>query len=434
MMALRLDGEAPESECTSNDELRASALRDLVLAVVLGAMRPLSRRDVLREVELRLSDAWTDVTGLEVEDALDMLDDERIENDLNGRFHAVRMPSGIDESLPYWVAAARAVDVLEDTEGSDCETLRNRQFGDLFRHALLEPDREKILGTRAASDREARNELVERNLRLARAMAGRWDRSATPTLDGDDLFQEACLGLVRAAEKFDPHRGFRFSTYATWWLRQALARAIDIHSRTIRVPVHICERVKVVAKARRKLVERWSLDRPSTVKWPTKWDGQCYSIAADGRRRAFSPTDGESTAAASPEREPTERELCKAAGISPAHLAEVQRVDAMECVPIGEMTPDQELKVALMEADSLEVEVFAQTSRTTVDAALSLLSPREAEVLRRRLGLDGHQPWTLDAIGHELDLTRERIRQIEQSALKTLAGRPDLLPAPGSSA
>jgi RNA polymerase primary sigma factor len=391
-MALTFAEKAPEFGHPSKDDLRARALRDFVSAVVLGAMRPLSRREVLRQVDLHLQGAWTDVTRLEVETALDGLDDERIEIDLNGRFHAVEMSSGIDESLPHWVAATRAVEVLEETEGSDSETLRNRQFGEIFKMPLLESHAEKVVGTRASHDRAARNELVERNLRLARAMAGRWERSTTPALDGDDLFQEACLGLIRAAQKFDPRRGFKFSTYATWWLRQALARAVDAHSRTIRVPVHICERVRFVSAARRKLLE------------------------------------------VLPEREPTQREVCQEAGISLSQLEEVQRVQAMECVPVDEMTSDQELRVVLMEVDSLEGEVFAQMSRFTVDRALSLLSPREAEILRRRLGLDGHPPWTLDAIGRELDLTRERIRQIEQSALETLAERSDLVPAPGSSA
>jgi RNA polymerase primary sigma factor len=136
---------------------------------------------------------------------------------------------------------------------------------------------------------------------------------------------------------------------------------------------------------------------------------------------------------ASPAGETTQRELCKAAGISAAQLEEVERVQAMECVPIDQMTPDQELRVALAEADSLEEEVLAQTARTTVDRALSALPPRDAEVLRRRLGLDGHEPWTLDAIGHELGLTRERIRQIEKTALKTLAARLGF-PAPEASA
>src|SRR3954463_12702011 len=123
-MVLAQGAIAEESERVSNDERRARALHDLVLAVVLGAMRPLSRREVLRDAQLRLRDAWTDVTGLEVERALDALDDDRIDIDLNGRFHAVEMPAGVDESLPYWVAAARAAEALEETEGSDCETLR----------------------------------------------------------------------------------------------------------------------------------------------------------------------------------------------------------------------------------------------------------------------------------------------------------------------
>jgi RNA polymerase sigma factor (sigma-70 family) len=387
-MVLSLGPEWPK--CASNEERRALALRDLVLAVVLGAMRPLSRREVLREADLRLRDAWTDVTGLEIEGALDTLDDERVEIDLNGRFHAVEMPSSIDESLPHWVAAARAVEALEETEGSDCETLRNRQVGALFKQPLLQSHEEKMLAARAQFDPRARNELVEHNLRLVRATAGRWDRSTTSALDGDDLFQEACLGLIRAAEKFDPRRGFRFSTYATPWLRQALARAVDNHSRTIRVPVHIAERVRAVSRARRKLLHE------------------------------------------SPEREPTQSELRKAAGISAAQLEEVERVRVMECVPIDQMMPDQELRVALLEVGSLEEEAMSQSSGDTVHRALAALSPRDAEVLRRRLGLDGGEPWTLDAIGHELDLTRERIRQIETSALKTVAARLGLAASGGA--
>lgn len=369
-----------KSESEAANRVRGVALRDLVLAIVLGAMRPLSTREVLHEVDLRLRAGWTDVTGVEVEAALAALDDERIDTDLNGRFHAVQMPATLDESLPHWVAAARAVEVLEDTEGSDCETLKNRQISRMFTADLLEPDHEKMLGVRAPFDRGARNELIVRNLRLARAHSGRWDRSTSPALDLDDIFQEACLGLIRAAEKFDPHRGFRFSTYATWWLRQAITRAIDIHSGTIRLPVHISERVRAVARARRRL------------------------------RSEF-------------DREPTERELSKATGISMPHLEEVERVAAIECIPLDELTDDDELRATLAQPDGDEDEMQARMARAIVDRAMSALTQREAYVLKRRLGLDGQAPWTLDAIGHELGLTRERIRQIEKSALKSLSTR-----------
>jgi RNA polymerase sigma factor (sigma-70 family) len=367
---------AEKSEYPSNDERRARALRDLVVAVVLGAMHPLSRRELLRAVDLQLRDAWTDVTGLEVEAALDALDDERIHIDLNGRFHAVEMPGSIDESLPHWVAAARAVEALEETEGSDCETLRNRQFGELLKQPLLEPHAEKMLGSRAGIDRNARNELVERNLRLVRALAGRWERSTAAGIDGDDLFQEACLGVIRAAEKFDPQRGFRFSTYATWWIRQSLARAVDAHSRTIRIPVHISDRIRNVSRARQRLLD------------------------------------------AHPEREPTEADVCRISGVSAAHLLEVERARAIACVPLEVMTPDQELRVVSVEEDDKQEELFGQAA---IDRALEALLPREADVLRRRLGLNGEAPSTLDAIGLEIGVTRERVRQIETAALKSVA-------------
>ena len=223
----------------------------------------------------------------------------------------------------------------------------------------------------------ARERFIAANLRLVVSIAKRYQ---TPTMPLPDVIQEGNLGLMRAVEKFEPERGFKFSTYATWWIRQAITRAIADKGRTIRVPAHVSEALAVLART-------------------------TAALARDLGR------------------DPTIEELSEATGF-PIQRVEDYRVAVHETVslsaPIGE--DDGEL-ADLLADERVEVPFEAAATRMEQEAlgqVLALLSERERDVLRLRFGLDGSMPRTLEDVGREYSLTRERIRQIEAKALTKL--------------
>ncbi|MEA3056346.1 MAG: polymerase primary sigma factor [Actinomycetota bacterium] len=223
----------------------------------------------------------------------------------------------------------------------------------------------------------ARERFIAANLRLVVSIAKRYQSSTMPLLD---VIQEGNLGLMRAVEKFEPERGFKFSPYATWWIRQAITRAIADKGRTIRVPAHVSEALSSMART------------------------------AAGLQRQLG-------------REPTIMELAEATGMRPDRVADYQAAvheTVSLSAPIGE---DQgELADLLANADEETPFDAAATNleREALDGVLRLLSERERVVLRMRFGLDGAMPRTLEDVGREFALTRERIRQIEAKALTKL--------------
>jgi RNA polymerase primary sigma factor len=247
------------------------------------------------------------------------------------------------------------------------------------RWPLLTKEEEVELAKRIErGDREAKERMINSNLRLVVSIAKKYQGHGLSLLD---LIQEGIIGLIRAVEKFDWRRGFKFSTYATWWIRQAVQRGVANKSRTIRIPVHIADREQRIARAERTLAPKLG-------------------------------------------RQPTEEEVAKQAKLPLKQVREVrQAARAITSLdrPIGEgegalgdlfaaegAEPEEELTV------SLEQDVLRR--------AVAQLPEREREVVKRRYGLNGDRdPKSLEAIGRELGLTRERVRQIEARALEQLA-------------
>ena len=247
------------------------------------------------------------------------------------------------------------------------------------RWPLLTKEEEVELAKRIErGDAEAKERMINSNLRLVVSIAKRYQGHGLSLLD---LIQEGIIGLIRAVEKFDWRRGFKFSTYATWWIRQAVQRGVANKSRTIRIPVHIADREQRIARAERTLA----------------------------------PTLG---------RQPTEEEVAKQAKLPLKQVREVrQAARAITSLdrPVGE--GDAALgDLFAAEGAEPEEELTVSLEQDVLRRAVAQLPEREREVVKRRYGLNGDRdPASLEAIGRELGLTRERVRQIEASALEQLA-------------
>jgi RNA polymerase primary sigma factor len=273
---------------------------------------------------------------------------------------------------PVWYAPA-SIDSLD---------LYLAQIG---RTPLLTKHEEQQLAQRIeAGDEAAKQRMVEANLRLVVSIAKKYRGHGVGFLD---LIQEGTIGLVRAVEKFEWRRNLKFSTYATWWIRQAVQRAVANQSRTIRVPVHVHDRIRKIDRARRVLEAKHG-------------------------------------------REATDEEVAKESKLS---LKDVRDAEQMRPHMVSLQRPtgedgDTELgdMIADTSAEDITETVDERMRNETLERALAILTPRTRRIIELRYGLGGGEPMLLEAVGREVGLTRERVRQLEQEALAQLASLPEL--------
>ena len=250
---------------------------------------------------------------------------------------------------------------------------------DIGKVPLLQPEEETELAKRMMDgDEDAKRLLSEANLRLVVSIAKRYMGRGMQFLD---LIQEGNLGLMKAVEKFDYQKGFKFSTYATWWIRQAITRAIADQARTIRIPVHMVETINKLVRVSRKLLQEMG-------------------------------------------REPTPEEIAAEMGVTEERVREIQKI-AQDPVsletPIGEEDDSRLSDFIEDESSAAPTDAVSFTMlKEQLLGVLDTLTPREEKVLRLRYGLDDGRPRTLEEVGKEFNVTRERIRQIEAKALRKL--------------
>jgi len=273
------------------------------------------------------------------------------------------------------VEAVEAVEERSDPVTQDPLKLYVRQIGD---GRLLTPAEERELARRKdLGDDDAKRRLIECNLRLVMSITRNYTRAGVPLLD---LIQEGNLGLIRAVEKFDYTLGYKLSTYATWWIRQSISRALAEQGRTIRLPVHVADQVRRVTRARRVLGQKLN-------------------------------------------RDPSVDEIAKEADFSPKRVQEllelVQDHVSLE-TPVGDGESMMGDLIEDHNASAPETETSDKLRSSELAEAIARLKPRQQQVLVERFGLNGGKPKTLEEVGKILGITRERVRQLETRALREL--------------
>jgi RNA polymerase primary sigma factor len=334
-------------------------------------------KQLIEEAEHAGSVALAEVTDLIEAHGLDPIEVDALHRELEQRGIEVLDRAPQPPPQPLTLSHETTTDALQ---------LFLREAG---RHPLLTAAQEVALAKKVErGETEAKQRMIQSNLLLVVSIAKNYRNQGLPFLD---LIQEGTLGLIRAVDKFDWRRGYKFSTYATWWIRQAAARALADKARTIRMPVHIVERNQKMKRAERMLVTQLG-------------------------------------------REPTLAEIAEEAGLQ-LHHAYGARAAARTSLSLDQPVGEQEDAVFgdfVAGEDPLpEEEVEVSLRSQALAEALSTLSERERQVLALRYGLDGSEPETLEEIGRRLGLTRERVRQIELETLRRLSTLREMMPLAG---
>ena len=308
----------------------------------------------------------------ELDDLYDQLfkqDTDVFETVLAGQEAEMAVPTGLEKEL-------EELSGLEEVSINDPVRMYLKEIG---RIPLLKREEEIMLAQKTESgDKRAKDKLTQSNLRLVVSIAKKYMGRGMGFLD---LIQEGNKGLIRAVEKYDWTKGYKFSTYATWWIRQAITRAIADQARTIRIPVHMVETINKLIRTQRKLMQDLG-------------------------------------------REPTDEEVGKELDLAPDRVREIlkisQKTTSLE-TPIGD---DEESLLGDFIADESQVSPYEATTKRlmleNVEEVLGTLTDRESKVLKMRFGLHGAKALTLEEVGKEFGVTRERIRQIESKALRKL--------------
>lgn len=354
----------------------------------------LSQKEVMDSIEhLDLSDSdsdnffqWFVENDIDITEDLDEIDDSKIVVDVVEDVEDVDdiFEDEDDEEISSEKALADDIESLEQSFAASTQTKLNdpvkMYLKEIGRVELLDPSEEPEIAKRIQEgDEEAKKKLIAANLRLVVSIAKKYVGRGMLFLD---LIQEGNMGLAKAVEKFDYTKGFKFSTYATWWIRQAITRAIADQARTIRIPVHMVETINKLTRIQRQLVQDLG-------------------------------------------RDPTAEEIAaKMENISPEKVREIQKI-ALEPVsletPIGE-EDDSHLGDFIEDKDAMSPDEYAnnQLLKDEINTVLQGLTEREEKVLRLRFGLYDGRTRTLEEVGKEFNVTRERIRQIEAKALRKL--------------
>ena len=327
--------------------------RECSVGVLSGSGNPSSEVQSLKRGNARADRCA--VEGNAAEHLFDSADEEPVvaADELSSREHAALAGPSPDDPLKLYV----------------------RQIGD---GRLLTPAEERELARlKDEGDEAAKRRLIESNLRLVMSITRNYTRADVPLLD---LIQEGNLGLIRAVEKFDYKLGYKLSTYATWWIKQAISRALAEQGRTIRLPVHVADQVRKVTKARRLLGQKLN-------------------------------------------RDPSLDEIAAEIEISPERVQDlldlVQDPVSLE-TPIGDGDSSVADLIPDPSAHQPEAETADRARTSDLLEALSKLQPRQRRVVIERFGLDGVRPRTLEEVGTNLGITRERVRQLEARALREL--------------
>ncbi len=389
-----IDSDAP-AEVSKTEELAQS---------IIDSARTTGNEITYGEINIMLSDASPDKDMLEeiydiveskgvsildtrepssseLEDDLDIEDDDDLldlEMDLDDEDELANELED-EKKSGVVIKASGEIEVTDSAKNIPTDDPVRMYFKEIGKVPLLSAEEERELAIRIEQgDEEAKKKLCESNLRLVVSIARRYLNRGLSFLD---LIQEGNLGLIKAVEKFDYTKGYKFSTYATWWIRQAITRSIADQARTIRIPVHMVETINKLIRISRQLLQEYG-------------------------------------------REPTSEEIAKEMGISVDKVREIKKISqdpvSLE-TPIGEeedshlgdFIPDEDIPSPV---DAAAYSMLQKQLREVLDT----LSEREKKVLILRFGLDDGRPRTLEEVGKEFNVTRERIRQIEAKALRKL--------------